>query len=139
MVIPQIKRTGDDGLIIAYLKSDQVVPNLGLVESLIRTLRMNWLAFALETTDCDREKVRRTAVWCVGQLKAQIALIESSFDIVPTPRITPTTVSTTPVVPAVAGTSFQENEDEDDTPPNADIDLGEGFDMLNNFLMQGDK
>ena len=45
--IPKICRTGDDGSIIAYLGSDGVVPNLGLVETLIRTLRMAWLPFGL--------------------------------------------------------------------------------------------
>ena len=79
--IPKICRTGDDGEIIAYLGSNRVVPNLGLVESIIGTLRMAWLPFGLHYGKASKERVRDAAIWSIARLEGQIALIRDKFDI----------------------------------------------------------
>ena len=134
--IPKICRTGDDGAIISYLGSDGVGPNLGLVETLIRTLRMAWLPFGLHYSRASKERVRDAAIWAIAELKGQIALIEDKFGIAPQMQMAysiPTGVTTS--VPTTTEDK-EEEEDEEKIEENLEIDLGDEFDLTQNLLTQ---
>ncbi|MEO1374452.1 MAG: hypothetical protein AAFW70_09090 [Cyanobacteria bacterium J06635_10] len=135
--IPKICRTGDDGWIIAYLGSDDVVPNLGLVETLIRTLRMAWLPFGLRLSRASKERMRNAAIWSIAQLEAQIALIRDNFDIVPTQM---QMAYPYPAGVAAPVPSATEDEGEEviskEIDENLDMDLGEEFDLTQSLLTQ---
>ena len=115
--------------------SDRVVPNLGLVESIIGTLRMAWLPFGLHYGKASKERVREAAIWSIARLEGQIALIRDKFDIAPTQMLQaypyPADIQA-PVTSAVEdkgeeSTSGEVNE-------NLDIDLGSDFDFTQSLL-----
>ncbi|MEO1432329.1 MAG: hypothetical protein AAFV71_25335 [Cyanobacteria bacterium J06633_8] len=132
--IPKICRTGDDGSIIAYLASDRVVPNLGLVETLIRTLRMAWLPFGLHYARASKERVRDAAIWSIAELKGQIALIEDKFGIAPQMQMAYSYPTGVPV-PSVTEDKGQEVVSEE-INENLDMDLGDEFDLTQSLLTQ---
>lgn len=132
--IPKICRTGDDGEIIAYLGSDKVVPNLGLVESIIGTLRMAWLPFGLHYAKASSERVRDAAIWSIARLEGQIALIRDKFDIAqPMLQAYPYQSGIqAPVTSAVE--DYVEESTREEANENLDIDLGSDFDFTQNLL-----
>lgn len=135
--IPKICRTGDDGSIIDYLGSNDVVPNLGLVETLIRTLRMVWLPFGLRFSRASKERVRNAAIWSIAQLEAQIALIRDNFDIAPTQMqmAYPYPAGMPTPVPSATEDEGEELISED-IDENLDMDLGDEFDLTQSLLTQ---
>ncbi|MEM6404884.1 MAG: hypothetical protein AAF757_32445 [Cyanobacteria bacterium P01_D01_bin.116] len=134
--IPKICKTGDDGLIIVYLKSDKVVPNLGLVESILETLRMVWLPFGLRYSRASSERVRDAAIWSIARLEGQIALIRDKFDIVPQ-MLHPYPYQTNVSVPLQSTTKDRgEKLASQEIDENLDIDLGDDFDFTQNLLTQ---
>ncbi|MEM1393484.1 MAG: hypothetical protein AAF915_28290 [Cyanobacteria bacterium P01_D01_bin.50] len=134
--IPKICRTGDDGEIIAYLGSNKVVPNLGLVESIIGTLRMAWLPFGLHYGKASSERVRDAAIWSIARLEGQIALIRDKFDIAPTQMLQAYPYQSgiqAPVTSAVEDKG-EESTSREEVNENLDIDLGEEFDFTQDLL-----
>lgn len=133
--IPKICRTGDDGAIISYLGSDGVAPNLGLVETLIRTLRMAWLPFGLHYVRASKERVRDAAIWSIAELKGQIALIEDKFGIAPQMQMA---YPYHGGLPASAPTATEDRKEEvvKDINESVDMDLGDEFDLTQSLLTQ---
>lgn len=133
--IPKICRTGDDGAIIAYLGSDRVIPNLGLVESIIETLRMVWLPFALLYLRASKERVRDAAIWSIARLEGHIALIRDKFGIPPTQMQMAYSYPTGVHVPSATEDKGEEVVDKE-INENLDMDLGDEFDLTQSLLTQ---
>ena len=135
--IPKICRTGDDGEIIAYLGSNRVVPNLGLVESIIGTLRMAWLPFGLHYGKASKERVRDAAIWSIARLEGQIALIRDKFDIAqPMLQAYPYQSGMPAPVTSAVEDKGEESTSSEEVNENLDIDLGEEFDFTQSLLTQ---
>lgn len=134
--IPKICKTGDDGLIIAYLGSDRIVPNLGLVESIVETLRMVWLPFGLRYSRASSERIRDAAIWSIARLEGQIALIKDKFDIAPQMLHAYPPIGSASV--PVQSTTKDKGEKlvSQEINENLDIDLGDDFDFTQNLLTQ---
>lgn len=134
--IPKICKTGDDGLIITYLGSDRVVPNLGLVESIIETLRMAWLPFGLRYSRASKERIRDAAIWSIARLEGQIALIKDKFDIAP--QMLQAYPPMASVSVPVQSTTEDKGEElvSQEINENLDIDLGDDFDLTQSLLTQ---
>lgn len=139
--IPKIRRTGDDGSIIAFLSSKHIVPNKALAENIMDALRMIWLPFALRRAGDNDERLRESAIWCITQLKARIVFIEASFGIASSsvqPDINLTNVPIFDEVAPVEQKNKNLDEVEDiDIPTDIAIDLGDELDMARKLINQG--
>ena len=139
--IPKIRRTGDDGFVIAYLNGNRIISNKGLVESLMDTLRMAWLPFALRHAGKSDERLKESAIWCIAQLRAQILFIEASFGIVSSSAQPDINLTNVPICDEVAPIE-QENKNSDevediDIPTDIAIDLGDELNMARKLINQG--
>lgn len=75
-VIPQIKRSGntETGKMFKYLASNPM--EMGLVETVIYTLKAFWLPLSMQSVGIRDEKLRKVALWAIGVLESQINTIK---------------------------------------------------------------
>ena len=132
--IPQIKRRGEDGLIIAYLSSKESLLSASLTEHTMTALKHNWYPFALRYGGVRNPRLKEVAMWCSHQLRAQADLIDATFGIPPRQMTYFPYPAVPPVVPSI-GEDKEENYDSD-ANERIDMDLGEDFDMTQSLLTQ---
>jgi hypothetical protein len=75
-----IKRRVDssEGQLLKYLQTEPF--DLGtLPEIVMLTLKQHWSPFAMSADGVDGEQLRQRAIWAIGQLEAQAALIRAVF------------------------------------------------------------
>lgn len=132
--IPQIKRRGEDGLLIAYLSSKESLLSVSLTEYTIAALKHNWYPFALRYGGVRNPRLKEVAMWCSNQLRAQADLIDATFGIPPR-QMSYLPYPTVPsVAPLVADKNIEIVEEEIDN--SLDVDLGSDFDFTQNLLTQ---
>ncbi|MBD2604123.1 hypothetical protein H6G81_06185 [Scytonema hofmannii FACHB-248] len=75
-VIPQIKRSGNTvtGKMFKYLASNPM--EMGLVETVIYTLKAFWLPLSMQSVGIRGEELRKVALWAIGVLESQINTIK---------------------------------------------------------------
>ena len=75
-VIPQIKRSGNTvtGKMFKYLASNPM--EMGLVETVIHTLKAFWLPLSMQSVGIRGEELRKVALWAIGVLESQINTIK---------------------------------------------------------------
>jgi hypothetical protein len=75
-VIPQIKRSVNTltGKMFEYLASSPI--EMGLVETVVHTLKAFWLPLAMHSVGVRGEELRKVAIWAIGVLESQILLIK---------------------------------------------------------------
>ena len=132
--IPQIKRRGEDGLLIAYLSSKESLLSVSLTEYTIAALKHNWYPFALRYGNVRDPRLKEVAMWCSNQLRAQADLIDATFGIASRqmPYLPYPTVPS--VAPPVANKNIEIVEEEIDN--SLDVDLGSDFEFTQNLLTQ---
>lgn len=134
--IPQIKRRGEEGLIIAYLSSKESLLSASLTEYTMTALEHNWYPFALRYGGVRNPRLKEVAMWCSHQLRAQADLIDATFGVPPRQMQMPyfPYPAVAPVVPTVADKNSESVEE--DVNLSSDMDLGEDFDFTQNLLTQ---
>jgi|GEM_PF-4409447 len=105
--IPQIKRRGEEGLLIAYLSSKESLLSASLTEYTMTALKHSWYPFALRYGGVRNPRLKEVAMWCSNQLRAQADLIDATFGV--PPRQTP--YSPYPAAPPVGPTVGENKED----------------------------
>lgn len=133
--IPQIKRRGEDGLIIAYLSSKESLLSASLTEHTMTALRHNWYPFALRYGGVRTPRLKEVAMWCSHQLRAQADLIDATFGIPPRQMPYFPYPAGVPVAPTV-DENKEENVESEENLESVDMDLGEDFDMTQSLLTQ---
>lgn len=75
-VIPQIKRSVNTvtGKMFKYLVSNPM--EMGLVETVVYTLKAFWLPLAMHSVGIGGEELRKVALWAIGVLESQIQMIK---------------------------------------------------------------
>ncbi|BAY73332.1 hypothetical protein NIES23_61600 (plasmid) [Trichormus variabilis NIES-23] len=150
-VILSVKRTTDtqEGRLLSYLQKEPF--DLGtLPEIVMLTLKQYWSPFAMSVDGADGEQLRQRAIWAIGQLEAQAALIRAVFL---EPSVVQTQTITNPVQTQVQAqaqqingvvesspsqTQTQEAQDlepsDDDEPEWMDIKLSEEMKKMNKLF-----
>ena len=75
-VIPQIKRSANTatGKMFKYLASNPM--EMGLVETVVHTLKASWLPLAMYSAGIRGEELRKVSLWAIGVLESQINIIK---------------------------------------------------------------